>query len=156
MKLGRTDFNTVLVWAIVIGLIAAVAYQFYSINGSTESHDTEVKEKKAVMESQSQITEAIGKLVTKHNAATGWDKGSLEYTIEVEEALIRSDGRPVLMIGWIRDVVKKSGKHSVYFIKWEPSDISWLLGTPNLYVVVAHISEVEKVKFTLNSDSEQV
>jgi hypothetical protein len=58
--------------------------------------------------------EAVSKLAAKHNACADW-WGSLRnetplpgaYTIELQEAWVRSDGRPVVIVGRVEDIFRK-------------------------------------------------
>lgn len=149
------------------------------------SCDSDSPEEAAKVEQKHKITEEVQKLCSQYNAVTDWkqhiDKkgfGEHTYTIEVEDALIRTDGRPILFYGSIHDVVRKPDKYLVYFgsgwgtllrnpffgvfgcdihfvLDCTPSQVEQIMRHPasgfDDYAVIAQISEVEKIRFELSS-----
>ena len=132
--------------------------------------------------------EEVKRLCSQYNAVTDWKQhfhkkafGQHTYTVEVEDALIRTDGRPILFYGVADDIVKESDKYVVY---WSAGFASLLRGSDTIldlafdrdvrfvldctpsqvekimdnsvstfddYAVIARISEVEKIRFKLSS-----
>ena len=146
----------------------------------------QLKTEKQKLETEKSIEtkKIVSTMVAEHNAVVEWrqalDKeGGLwldsTYTIEAEEALIRTDSRPILFFGGINDIVKKGDKYMVYFgdKKWfnflSSADIQFVLECTaqqvdkimseskksfvDRFAVVAKISEVGKVRFQLTASS---
>jgi len=138
--------------------------------------------------SKLQIRQNIKDLALKHNAVIDWkkslgEKGSYglyhTYTIEVEDALIRTDDRPILFFGSVNDIVRKDDSFIVYFSNWfndllglyssanirlvlESTDlqVDEILKKPtdkfsfsNNFAIIAQITEVEKIRFQLTAGS---
>ena len=148
---------------------------------NNSSEETTQKEKKH------KITEGVKRLCSQYDAVTSWKqrigkKGFLEhtFTIEVEDALIRNDGRPILFYGVANDIVKESDKYIVYWgiglasllrapmsgafgpnvrfvLESTPSQVEEIMHHSassvsfDDYAVIAQISEVEKIRFELSS-----
>ena len=102
------------------------------------------KERKERLEEELQIKQRVQELCSRYNAVVDWQKGHLEYTVEVEDALIRTDGQAVLLFGAVDDIVGESGKYRVYFRS--PALFDRLAGREN-YAVAARVSSVKKVRF---------
>lgn len=133
-----------------------------------------------------QLTPQVQELCSKYNAVTDWKQrigkkgfGEHTYTIEVKDALIRTDGRPILFTYPVYDIVRESDKYLVCFsvsmldaiFSGVVSDIDFFLScdvhfvldctadqvkqimnhSAGCYAVIAQISEVEKVRFELSS-----
>lgn len=163
-------------WILVMIMVVTTILSGCDNDSSKET----AKEKK-----KHKTTEEVQKLCSQYDAVTDWkqhlDKkgfGEHVYTIEVEDALIRTDGRPILFYGIAHDIVKESDKYLVYwgygwgtllrnpFFGVLGYDIHFVLDcTPNQveqimhhpasglddYAVIAQISEVEKIRFELSS-----
>jgi len=144
----------------------------------------DVPRKTAQKEDESELPEEVNKLCSKYDAVTDWkqqlpEKDFLQhtYTIEVEDVLKRTDGRPVLFTGVVYDIVRESGKYVIYLS--EPlssllgglifeADVRFVLDCTesqiekimnqdakefDSYAVIAQISEVEKIRFALTGHS---
>lgn len=59
--------------------------------------------------------EGISAMVAKHNAVQVPSDRLWGYTIEVQEAIVRGDGRPVLVYASVYDITKRDGKYIVDF-----------------------------------------
>lgn len=134
-----------------------------------------VAENERLLEKEHQATaQRIQEFCSQYNALIDWAQSVEDgeaYTIELEEALIRADSRPVLLLGEIEDITKKSGRYSVYFTVEEPSigsfcEMSLVLHCtpeqvkeimqhrhdwPQKYAVLARVSEVEKVRLGMRA-----
>jgi len=147
--------------------------------------DSDSSEEVAQEEKKHKITEEVKRLCSQYDAVTNWkqhfDKkgfGEHTYTIEVKDALIRTDGRPILFYGVAHDIVRESDKYLVYwgygwaslfrdpFLDVLGCDIHFVLDCTlsqveeimhhsassfDDYAVIAQISEVEKIRFELSS-----
>jgi len=143
----------------------------------TEKKETAAEEKRQIDRAE-QINLAILKMVAKYNAITDWKKGFAEkmvrgiYTIEMEEALVRKDGRAVLFFGSVSDIMRRDNKYFIHFWNWLdfPSlDIRFVLECDSVkvkkvmdqsnsifdeFAVVALISSVQKAMFEVRAESE--
>lgn len=160
-------------------VLLIIAFWFISI-GTTEKR-SKLKEQKLETEKNIQTKNIVSGMIAKHNAITDWRKGlgreqpiSLEhaYTIEVEDALIKTNGRPILFFGGINDIVSKEDKYLVYFSNWFDSitsaDVHFILDcTPDQvnkirsqptelfenWAVISQITEVKRIRFDLIAES---
>lgn len=110
--------------------------------------------------------EAISKMAARYNAVVNW-RQSLEdienvYSLNVEEALIGKDNRPVLLSVYVRDIVRKAEIHYVLFDESGPPDpeinfnieftqeqinrLKELIDDGSGIAVVASISSVHRLK----------
>lgn len=78
-----------------------------------ESHEEKSKREESVRKEQGRIeaqrAQIIAELRATFNADDGWDKGTIAWTVELQDRLIRSDGRPIIAVARLRDV-EKSGE----------------------------------------------
>lgn len=159
-----------IIWGVGIWIVSNIA----SCGRSKQDKEKVETEKKI------QTERLIAGMVARHNAVTDWNK-NLEkkadelkdlYTIEVEEALIRSDGRPVLFFSSVDDIIREKNKHFVHFSKWLgllSPDIRFVLecdsdqvkkilsqterGFLAEYAVVAVVSSIQRPKFDVKAQS---
>jgi hypothetical protein len=103
------------VWVIVIGGI---------IVGWQEcKRYSERKAKSAERAKEESTRKAIIELADKYNAVADWKKPLSKiwsdvldvFTMEVEDALLRKDNRPVLFLAQVKDVERKEGAYTVRF-----------------------------------------
>lgn len=167
---------------IISGLILiAIAYWFVSsiiLDRRVEEEKQELKDEK-----QLKTERSVADMAAKHNAVIDWRNGfdtndlglfRPTYTIEVEDALIRTDGRPIMFFAAVVDVARETNKYSVHFHNFfdlfsRNGNIHFvldctleqikeiLLHQPNKlekYAVITRISEVKKVKLKLTTVSE--
>jgi len=128
----------------------------------------------------------VQELCSKYNAITNWKQQlgkngfyGHTFTIEVEDALIRTEGRPILFYGTVNDIVRESDKYLVYFgfgfaailrdtyyllnekvffvLDCTQEQVEQITNNPagiyDEYAVIAQISQVEKVRFELKSNA---
>lgn len=100
-------------------IIVAIVVVLLSLD--RDNADKVVKKDKQ-SEKDSQIVREVQELCSKYNAVTNWRQNSDAndlfqemYTIQVEDALIRTDNRPILFYGSVKDIVRESDKYLVYF-----------------------------------------
>jgi uncharacterized protein YxeA len=107
-----------------------------------------LEKEKVETEKKMKIEQAITELVGRHNAVTGWEKNLREkymsmlmkvYSIQVEEALIRNDRRPVLFFASIEDVARQDDKYFAHFHNWRS------IGPDIHFVLECNLDQVEKV-----------
>ena len=170
-------------------IVAPIIVIALILTGCDSDNSEDNSEEAARLEKERQITKKIQELCSKYNAVTDWKQhfhkkafGQHTYTVEVEDALIRTDGRPILFRGVADDIVKESDKYVVYWsagfasrlrgdaihdfvfgrdfrfiLDCTPSQVEKIMdnsvNTLDDYAVVAQISEVEKVRFKLNANS---
>ena len=157
---------------IFVLVIGAVIYWLISSNISQRSQNTE--KRKLETEKRLQTKKHVEGMVTKYNAIADWKRG-LEsgssllkpaFTIEVHEALVREDDKPILFFAAIEDITKETDNYTVHFHNqsnaFTGADIHFVLNCThqevkeiNLdsrrlfdnYAVVAHITNVTKIKY---------
>lgn len=103
-------------------ILAPIIVIVLILAGCDSDNSEDNSEEAARLEKERQNTKKIQELCSKYNAVTDWKQhfhkkafGQHTYTIEVEDALIRPDGRPILFTYPIHDIVRESDKCLVYF-----------------------------------------
>lgn len=169
-----------LIGVVIVVVIVVVLLKSDSSNrNKAGKQDTESAKK-------FQLALQVQELCSKYNAVTDWkqligtkDFGEHTYTIEIEDALIRTDSRPILFYGLANDIVRESDKYLVYWdrgmgallrdslfvvfgcdihfvLDCTPNQVEQIIQRPagyfDCYAVIAQISEVEKIRFELSSD----
>ncbi len=170
---------------IAFGLIL-LAIAYWLLSSTISDKRVEAEKQESETEKRLQIEKSVADMVDKHNAITDWkqdfDKKGLglfepTYTVEVEDALIRTDDRPIIFFAAVSDVVRETNKYSIHFRNWYgallSADIHFILDcAPNQikeimlhrtglfekYAVIARVSEVKKVKLkaTTSTNSDEV
>jgi hypothetical protein len=118
-----------------------------------------------------QSSPAIAQMISKHQAVQHWEGDVKEsgrvFAVNVQEAMVRSDGRPILLIERIDDLVKEGDKyylnfesitytHDIYFtLECDAEQANNLLSQPSSpsdeYAIIAHVSSVRKLKFNISA-----
>lgn len=141
--------------------------------------DRSEKEKIKLME-KSKLESEIGKkmieMAKHYNAVIDWEKTlepeeifSMPYTLEVQNALIREDKRPILFIASIQDIERSGNEYIISFdrrgsfsglfiLKCSELQVQKILNQPqeslwDNYSIIASISNVKKTRFSLTSSS---
>ena len=124
------------------------------------SCDSDSSEEAAQEERKHKIAEEVQELCSKHNAVKDWkqrigkkDFGEHIYTIEIEDALIGTDGRPILLTASIHDIVRESDKYLVYFSRGSilsfflasASDLDFLLSFDVHFVLECTADQVKEI-----------
>ncbi|MFA5271977.1 MAG: hypothetical protein WC412_06555, partial [Candidatus Omnitrophota bacterium] len=111
------DFLKITVWVVVVGGVG-VWWLSVKHNAVKNEKAQETKDKYAQEETQ----KAIAQLSNKYNAVSDWSELlskksviSPILTIEVEDALLRKDNRPVLLRVTLDDVERKENNYLAYF-----------------------------------------
>ena len=137
-----------------------------------EEEDAEAEKERLEKELQA-TAQRIQELCSQYDAVTDWTQ-SVErydpYSIELEEALIRADSRPVLLLVKVDNITKKSDKYWVHFTLEAPSTGSYdtdffLRCTPEQvkevmrhrhqgYAVIAQVSEIKKISYVFEAYGE--
>jgi hypothetical protein len=109
-------FFQIAAWVIVIGVII-VGWQVYTKNESNEQARKETTE-----QARKETThKAIIELADKHNAVVDWKEPLIKkhidspFTMEIEDALLRKDNRPVLFLATVSDIERKENKYLAHF-----------------------------------------
>ena len=137
-------FFQIAAWVIVIGVII-VGWQVRAKNESKIKSTEQAREESAKQAEQTRketIHKAIIELANKHNAVVNWKEPlskieSYVFTMEVEDALLRKDNRPVLFLATVLDVERKENKYLLHFL-------------------VEDLEGLSVIKFVLDSSDEQV
>jgi len=181
---------------VTIVIVLAVAY--WIVSGVLSRRQTQAQRRAAKVEEQAekrvQIKKSLEDMVVKYNAATEWHRdfdfdqenaglfGPPIYTIQIEDALVRADKRPVMFVAHVEDVVKGETEYSVHFSTADPFGI--FLSRPSIrfilhcthdqvnlimqnprdaglferenYAVIAEISGVRKVSLALTAHADSV
>lgn len=130
------------------------------IGCDSDDPEENTPEETARSERKQKIEQKIQELCSNYNAVTDWLESrpkytTPKYTIEVEDALIRTDGRPVLFFASVEDIVRNSDKYTLYLCGGDRlTDLLVSLATGTgveRYAFVAQIQDVRKVKFELKA-----
>jgi len=154
-------------WKGVI-ILGVVASGYWWVSNQKESTQTPSK-----VSLEPQIARLISELEQKHNVVKAWAKDlpASPYSIEMQRALIRKDGRPILFAGKITDIRQnKDFFHLDMEALWTGVSLRVILDCPegtinNLlshvpretdYLAVAQIQSVSKAQFRVDARSEDV
>ncbi len=152
-------------WGIILG-IAACGYWWLS-------KPTELRQSSAKPSLSPEITRVVSELERKHNAVRTWanELPTSPYSIEMQRALIRKDGRPVLFASRITDIRHNRKGYQVDMEPlWAGASLRLVLDcqeeTINAilsqdpretdYLAVAQIQSVGKAQFRVEAHSEGV
>lgn len=137
---------------IVFALMVLAIVVWITLN-IVPHHRSPTERERARTEANIRIKRAVSDMVIKHNAVViDWEIfGEEIYTIEVEEALIRSDGRPVLfLLGDVDDIVRRD---EGYFVHFKPAlDIPGFGIPPEIH----SLGIPPEIHFVLKCSPEQV
>lgn len=134
---------------------------------------------RTVAAQRTQIQSSLAQMVANYNAVKGWEHeiskspDDTVYTVDVKNALIRSDGRPVFFLAEVNDVVPEGDTYYVHLTPWPPliaqADILFCLQCNSVqaarllsrrpkmlerYAVVANVSSVRRVEFQVSHYAE--
>jgi hypothetical protein len=167
-------------WVVVIG---GVAVWFTFTNNATTKME-KAKAAKGIEDAaaQKETQGAITQLGSKYNAVSDWNKPLSEkslispiFTIEVEDALLRKDNRPVLFLATVKDVERKENKYCIRFLVDDLEELGLFTKIEFIlecteeqaktithqpitfwtrYAVIADIQKVEKAIFNLKAESD--
>jgi len=160
-------------------LIMALLLILVGCNDDSQEEAAEAENERLLEKEHQATAQRIQEFCSQYNAVIDWAQSVEDgeaYTIELEEALIRADSRPVLLLSEIEDITKKSGRYSVYFTVEEPSfgsfcEMSFVLHCtpeqvkgimrhrrdwPQKYAVLARVSEVKKVSYVFEAEGEVI
>jgi hypothetical protein len=157
-------------------LIVVLSLMLVGYKGDSSKENAKAEKERLEKEHQA-TAQKIKALCSQYNAVMDWTQ-SLEkvwhpFTIELENALIRVDNRPVLLLGEVKNITKESDKYWVHFTQEAPYtdfDIHFFLRcTPEHvkeimshrdssqdYAVIAQVSEVKKVSYLFATHNELV
>lgn len=170
---------------IAFGLVL-LAIVYWLISSVISDRRSEAQKERVETEKRLQTEKCVADMAAKHNAVTDWkqafDKKGLAlfeptYTVEVEDALIRTDDRPIMFFAAVADVVRETNTYSVHFYNWfgailradihfvldcRPDQVKEIMlhraGLFEKYAIVAQISGVKKVKLkaTTSTESDEI
>jgi hypothetical protein len=175
-------FFQIAVWVIVIGGII-VWWQIYTKNIEQKGKYSEQKAKSAELAKKESTHKAIIELADKYNAVVDWNKPlnkilnlmSPIFTVEVEDALLRNDNRPVLFLARVEDIKRKEDKYLVSFLMddsaleyWSTINVALDCSDEQVrkimqqqydrewenFAVIAEIQKVRKVEFNLKAEGD--
>jgi hypothetical protein len=129
--------------------------------------DSKAKKKKEETEQKSNVNPAVLEMAVKHNAITDW--GFSEYSFQMEDALIRKDGQPILFYASIKDIRRKNGSYYVhcstspfhfphkidFILECDENNVKKILSEKprprfmDNYAVIASISSVQKADYEI-------
>jgi hypothetical protein len=178
--------HTILIW---VGILAIAGMCLYWFRSSSRPQEDMSDTSQAIQQEQRQTAQQVNALCSRYNAVPDWsqqlkkdnaDFDTAIYTIEAQDALIRPDGRPVLLLASVCDIARQSDKYSVHFyassdfttgtpehalhfiltctqdhiqkILTHPQSIFDMSFGTQSFAVVANISEVRKVRLALTAD----
>jgi hypothetical protein len=163
-----------------------LAYEGWTLFFSSASAPQEVKhrkiEERELLQKQTAL-KAISAFSSKYNAIVDWNKGLLSseirtsyesyrdfFTIELQEALLSTHDRPVVLIGKIKDITLQGGKTVIrvsanslhpdiyYDLVYSGEVLKKITNLQNAsgkrydtrFAIVAKINSVKKVRFSAN------
>jgi hypothetical protein len=168
--------NRLLQALLASSVVAASA--FYAYDRWQEKVQVDAKAKAQHQADQQRIKEEIASLGAKYNAVSDWRAGlisdsvSAVYSVTLQNALVRSDGRPMLFFGSLHDVTNAGDSLHCVFDSYGVVDIRFVLGCSeeefnhvtkqqtglfkHFSAVVAQIESVVKLDAASKDDEEKV
>lgn len=156
------------VWLFVIGTVIIGALAGMGIYHGRKLE----RERRAERQQKQRINDAISSAAKPYNADTSWWEKEMIYTIQAQDALIRTDRRPVLILGRINDISKDNSDGYRLSIRWNHVEFVMNANSasckvpsfPNTidpyeaygddyYAVVANVSSVRKTDERSEEDS---
>ncbi len=146
-----------------------------------ESRQEEIRKQATKIYDRMQTNNGIGNLVDKYNAVIQWEK-DLEnlkqvFTINIQDALVRKDRRPILLIAPISDIEKENDRYLLHIEVY--ADVIYhdtityrytlecdfdcmnklnaqlsqhpLTSNDNEYAIIAFISSARKLRFNISA-----
>lgn len=163
----------------IIFVFIVLAICIWGISNYISSRQMKAEKKRAKIEKKIQIEKSVSEMIGKYNAVTDWKKNLNNentllapiYTVQVEDVLIRNDGRPVLFFGFVEDVTRQGDKYYIYFQFYDflDPDIRFILECDSeqakkvmsqrvdrfeQYAVVVLISSLQRPKFEVKAYSQ--
>jgi hypothetical protein len=171
--LGRIIIAVVLV--VIAYWLTSVVFRY--CHSVSQENKLKTEKEKLATETRIQTEKSIAEMAKRNNAIVNWqnafDTNELStYTIEVQDALIKTDNRPVIFFAPVEDIVKETTKYSVHFynpfssfspviyfvLDCTPEQIGKIISHRSdlyeNYAVIAQISEVKKVRFEVKGYAE--
>lgn len=166
---------------IFVAVFSVVIIGFVARN-SNEKQD-KAKEQKIKQEKRAEIANIVFAMADKYNAVTDWKdnfKGRFSflkptYTIEIQNAIINTDGKPILFFSGLNDIVQKNEKYYLYFddlfggfdgpeihfvLEYAQDQVDKVMSqSPSLlknYAVIAQITHVKKITFLLKAEADSL
>ncbi len=107
----------------VLCIVYVLMVLAFEASCNVESYEQkEARQKQAqeakVAEKQARLTELINEFAKKYDGDRTWQeglKGNTLSTLQLQQSLIRSDDRPVLVLGNLMDVEKRDGRYGLLF-----------------------------------------
>lgn len=103
------------VHVLIVGIL------FWTGGRHQETQKEEVSQKVAAAqhartERQQQLQERLTALAKRHNAIIAWEpSGNNPYTADLQDAMIRADGRPIVFTAYLQDIVKTADTYHLFF-----------------------------------------
>jgi hypothetical protein len=140
-------------------------------NKDDESRQGRLKKESERIGMLVQSTPAIAQMVSKYQAVQFWENDVRDigrvFAVNVQEAIVRGDKRPILLINQIADLVKEGDKyylnfesvtytHDIYFkLECDAEQVNKLTtqssGPNNEYAIIADVTSVRKLKFNVSA-----
>lgn len=99
-------------------LLVSLYLSACKIESFEERHAKEEQARKAhLAKVEAKRNQAVAELKTTHNADDTWDKAGIAWTAELQDRLVRPDGRPIVGIARLRDVEKWDKQYRVYLVQ---------------------------------------
>ena len=161
------DFLKIAVWVVIIG---GIGVWWFSVKHNTVKNEKAQEAKSEYEQEEKQKT--ITQFSNKYNAVSDWSEllskksaTSPILTMEIEDALLRKDNRPILLRVTLDDVERKENKYLAYFSADFSVDFTSLkfildcndeqikkitqrqLRLSDEYAVIAEIQKIRKITF---------
>jgi hypothetical protein len=141
---------------------------------SREKRRERIKKEADKVDGLIQSTPAVAQMVSKYQAVPYWENdvkdGGRVFAVNVQEAIVRADKRPLLLINQIDDLVKEDDKyylnfesitytHDIYFrLECDAEQVNKLTGQSSMpddeYAIIAAITAVRQLRFRIKAAPE--
>lgn len=133
-------------------IIIAIAVGVYVVLNMVTSKRSKVEVEKINAMKKLKIEQDISEMVDKYDAVTDWEsifdeKNTFKpvYTIQIQDALLKTNGRPILFYASVVDILRRDNQHIVLFENWAWLDVEpWFTLKPTIYFELQCNEELTK------------
>jgi hypothetical protein len=108
-------------WLVII-LLSSFVFACGESPKAVEEHQKKEREALRQQEHERRV-QILNELKTAHNADDTWNEGVVTWTADIQERLIRKDGRPIAGFAKLRDVEKWNDGYQVFLYSAESTHV---------------------------------
>lgn len=88
------------------------------VSCNVETYEQKQAREAKVAEKQARLTELVNAFTKKYDSEYTWQEGLKDTplsTLQLQQSLVRSDGRSILALGTLMDIESRDGKYGLLF-----------------------------------------